>query len=142
MDKAIQAWQELGFYCDYDGDHNSWCFLGSQTGLTKFVDLLKKYANNVQNQMISEHEHIGPYMLLKIMTWDKPKITSEGIAGPLMDILKLANLVETHLSQSKPGDCFTIGEEYCKQNHCKLIFYIKEKDFDPSTTDPFIKWGN
>ena len=84
----IDEWRQLGFYYDRDDrlDVNQWRFFGSKKGLHNFVSLLDKYTSNPSNDTLSEHDHFGPYSYLKIMTWDKPTITADCIAGTIQDL--------------------------------------------------------
>ncbi len=87
---TIDEWRQLGFY--YENDERKWTLAGSKSGLLNFCKLLEQYVQNPQNKMISEHEHFGPYMDLKIITWDKPMITKDAVYGD--------------------GYVFTVDEEY------------------------------
>jgi hypothetical protein len=66
----IDEWRQLGFYYDRDDRLyvNQWRFFGSKKGLQNFVSMLDKYTNNPANDILSEHDHYGPYSYLKIMT--------------------------------------------------------------------------
>src|SRR4051794_5767934 len=86
--RIIDEWRELRFYYDYDDriGVNQWRFYGSKQGFQNFVSLLDKYINNTNNNILSEHEHYGPYGYLKIMTWNKPTVTKSFIAGTIEDL--------------------------------------------------------
>lgn len=88
-------WRQLGFYYDFDErlEVNQWRFFGSKSGFQNFVNLLDNYVSNPVNNRLSEHNHYGPYCYLKIMTWDKAKITSNYICGIIDEIKGLKKLV-------------------------------------------------
>jgi hypothetical protein len=138
QDAAIRSWRMLGFYYSYDADKSAWQLVGDKESLVGFSNLLREYAANPKNARMSEHCHLGPYMLLEIMTAPKPKITSHAIAGSPDDLIRLSELIEQRVSSSKPGDRFTIGAEYSVDSESLLECQIEEAGFDPSTVDPFI----
>src|ERR1035437_4077384 len=85
-----REWKALGFFYDKDDVAKKWRIQGSADGLRIFSDLLRKYAEDSRNLVLSEHEHFGPYMYLEIGTWDKAVITDHWIAGPLNELLRLS----------------------------------------------------
>jgi hypothetical protein len=74
---TITEWRELGYFYDFDPNSNSWIIRGSRNGIQKLIDQLKAFAKNPKFAEKSEHEHFGPYMYLKVMTWDFPDITNK-----------------------------------------------------------------
>ena len=144
LDKMmVDEWRNLGFYYDRDDriDVNQWRFYGSKKGLQNFVSLLEKYTNNPQNDIISEHDHFGPYSYLKIMTWDKPVITEDYIAGTFQDLKKLKQIINDKLSHSQPGQTFNIDKDYGIENTITAKFFVMSDDFDPYTMDELIVSG-
>lgn len=129
-----KEWRELGFY--YELKDNKWVFIADKKGLLRFAELLRKYGNNPRRNKLSEHDHYGPYMYLKIMTWNTPNIDEETISGSLQDLLRLSQLVESHLSHCKPNDKFVIGADYAPNHKCELEFQIQKDGFDPAQPDP------
>jgi hypothetical protein len=85
-------WRELGFHYDRNDEKKEWVLSGSKTGLMKFSQNLKLYSQNEKNNQISEHDHLGPYWYLKIMTSDEPGIDKDSIHGFLVDIARLSEL--------------------------------------------------
>jgi hypothetical protein len=136
-DTTIREWRELGFFYDRDDVCHEWKFIGSREGLLQFVNLLQKYAANPRNDKISEHDHYGPYLYLKIVTWTEPLI-GEDIRGTLSDFKKLAKLVSSKIEASKTGEVFTIGKEYFAKNEFVLKFFVKESGFDPAQADALL----
>jgi len=130
---VISEWRELGFYYDINEDDNvkEWRFFGSKIGLQKFVSLLDKYVNDPRNNSLSEHEHYGPYGYLKIMTWDKPEITEDYIAGTIEDLEKLREIISQKISETNTGQTFNIETEYGDGNSATARFFIMSDDFDP-----------
>ncbi|MBK6699964.1 MAG: hypothetical protein IPG55_08720 [Saprospiraceae bacterium] len=127
-------WRELGFYYDHFNDIE-WRFFGSKQGLQNFVKLLDEYTNDPKYIGLSEHEHYGPYNYLKIMTWDKPTITKDYIAGRIQDLKKLRNIINTKLKNSNPEQEFNIEKEYGIENTIGAKFFIMPDDFDPASMD-------
>lgn len=132
----INGWRNLGFYYEFSEDKGVWKFVGSKKGLLKFSKLLDDYVLDPRNAGISEHEHYGPYLYLKIMTWDKPIIDKNAISGTLLDFKKLSDLIKQKLKSLNALSKFEIDKEYSIENKAKIIFEIKEADFDPSSADP------
>jgi hypothetical protein len=133
----IDEWRQLGFYYDLDErpSVNQWRFYGSKQGLQKFVKLLDDYTNNVINDTLSEHDHYGPYSYLKIMTWDKPIITDNYIAGTINDLKNLRNIIADKLTNSIAGQTFNIDKEYSEDNTVTAMFFIMADEFDPVSLD-------
>ncbi|MBA3830267.1 MAG: hypothetical protein H0X33_15135 [Taibaiella sp.] len=93
---------------------------------------------NPTNKALSEHEHYGPYSYLKIMTWDKPIITENYIAGTLEDLSILKFTISERLSKAEIGDIFNIGLDYGIDNTVSATFFIMENEFDPASMDNFV----
>lgn len=139
----VEEWRNLGFYYDRDDriDVNQWRFFGSKIGLQNFVHLLEKYITNPQNKNISEHDHFGPYSYLKIMTWDKPEITEDYIAGTLQDLRNLKQIISDKLRDSQPGQTFNIDKDYGIDNTITAKFFVMSDDFEPHKMDELIVSG-
>jgi hypothetical protein len=95
------------------------------------MDLIRKKA-------ISEHDHLGPYFYLKLMTWNSPEITASTWSGSLPDFLRLAALIEQHLSNLVKNEFF-IGSDYSSSSTAKIHFIIESDGLDPSTVDDDIQ---
>lgn len=139
----IDEWRQLGFYYDRDDrlDVNQWRFFGSKKGLQNFVSLLDKYTNNPANDTLSEHDHFGPYSYLKIMTWDKPTITADYIAGTIQDLKVLRNLIAEKLDKTDTGQTFNIDKDYGQDNTITAKFFVMADNFDPVSMDELIVSG-
>ncbi len=131
-----REWQELGFFYESDDAGREWRMVGSKNGLLRFAELLWKYSENPGNKKISEHNHYGPYMYLKIMTWTEPLITKSDIRGTLLDFGKLADLISSKIKSSRPGEILVIDKEYSQKNEFVLKLFVKEHGFDPAKADP------
>lgn len=134
--QTIKDWQDLGFYYDLNEEARVWFFIGSKNGLRKFTKLLKKYTSNPENKKISEHDHYGPYMYLKVMTWAESGIDENGIFGKLSDLKELGKLIEYKLENANEGTEFIIKNEYSENAEFSLHFFVKEDGFDPASIDP------
>ena len=135
---TIKEWRELGFFCDLDEDAKTWRFIGSLTGLRKFCNLLNEYTLDKKNETVSEHEHYGPYMYLKIMTLNYSGITGNCIHGNLTELKKLAELIDNKLEKAHPGSKIVIDSEYSDKADFSLLFEVMQNNFDPSNADPLI----
>lgn len=133
-----EEWRELGFFYEYDKELRLWRLVGSCSGLLKFPDLLNDYVADAKNEKLSEHEHYGPYMYLKVTTWDEPFLSEGGIFGSLLDLKRLANLVAEKLQACSAGDVFTIDTEYAGGNEARIEIVVKEEEFDPVNADPLL----
>ena len=135
--QTIYEWRDLGFHYDQDDNCGSpkWRFHGSKVGLNNFALLLDEYVSNPNNDSISEHQHYGPYNYLKIMTWDKPIITEEYIAGTINDLKSLRQLFVDKLANARSGESFDIHKEYGLGNTIGCTFFVTADDFDPASMD-------
>ena len=134
-EQTKDEWRELGFFYHYEESNSCWNFVGSRQGLLKFCNILINYAADERNAPLSEHEHYGPYLYLKLITWNKAEITAHAIFGTLGDFEKLSKLIKQKLENAIIGDNFVIDEEYSQNNEAKLLFEIKEDDFDAAKSD-------
>ena len=140
---TIDEWRQLGFYYDRDDrlEVNQWRFFGSKKGLQNFVVLLDKYTNNPVNGTLSAHDHYGPYSYLKIMTWNKPTITQDYIAGTIQDLKILKNIISEKLNNILPGQTFDIDNDFGQDNTVTAKFFVMADNFDPVSMDELIVSG-
>lgn len=133
----VDGWRALDFYyyTDDSSSINQWQFWGSKKGLQNFINLLDEYTNNPENEGVSEHAHYGPYSYLKIMTWDKPIIATNYIAGTIQDLKYLKELIAYKLIEASPGQTFNIDKEYGQDNTSTAKFFVMADDFDPASMD-------
>jgi len=130
-----EDWRMLGFYYDRDDFTKKWIFIGSKNGLEQFAINIEKYAINIKNSQIGEHDHIGPYSYLKIMTSDTFKITKNSICGSLNNLLKLSEKIKEKIKESKENDVFAIDSQFCEECEYSLEFSVKEYGYDPALSD-------
>jgi hypothetical protein len=138
IDEMMMAeWRSLGFYYDFDesATKKEWTFYGSKKGLYNFVQILEDYTSNQANDVISEHDHYGPYNYLKITTWHNAEISEDSIAGTIKDLIFLKELIAAKLASTQIGQTFSIDKEYGTDNTAGAIFYVMEDDFDPVSMD-------
>lgn len=131
-----EEWRELGFFYETLREPLCWRLVGSPTGLARFVSLLDQYVRDPRNATLSEHEHYGPYMYLKVQTAKSPAIDEHSIRGSLKDLTRLRDLVAKALRTSRTGDSFKIGSEYSAAATYPLWFEVREEPFDPASEDP------
>lgn len=139
-DQYLQrAWRELGFFYDYDNEHNAWKIVCDLDGAMKLVEVLRNYSADPAMAVVSEHIHLGPYSYFEIMTADEARITSHAIEGTQTDIARLADIIQNKLGSSPPGQKILIDKEYSDKNEAVIEFDLREYDFDPSSADPYLK---
>lgn len=128
-------WRELGFFYETRTDPRSWRLVGSKSGLARLVSLLDQCVRDPRNAALSEHEHYGPYMYLKVQTAETPAIDEHGIRGSLQDLARLRDLIAHALEASRPGQSFQVGAECCAPVSHPIHFEVREASFDPATED-------
>lgn len=130
-----REWRELGFFYDRDDDIKEWRLQGSRAGLRKFATALRDYAAHPGHAALSEHKHLGPYCYLEIGTWSSPEITDHWIAGPLQDLQKLADSIDTHLISASAGDRICLRTLFAPSSSHELVLQVQDDDFDPAAAD-------
>jgi len=130
-----EEWRELGFYYRRDKPSKEWRLVGSRAGLLRFRDLLREYMSDPRNAMKSEHEHYGPYMYLKVMTWPVAGMDSRAIFGTLSDLDRLASLIEARVQSVEVGATVRIGTEFAIDSEYSLVLHVQADDFDPASAD-------
>jgi hypothetical protein len=130
-------WRELGFFYDSDHDGREWTVRGSRSGLKEFTRLLRAYAAHPGNEGQSEHEHYGPYMYLKVMTWHEFGLNRDGIRGSIADIGRLAEVIDTQVAGKQPGERIRINidEGFTHNLEYALTLRVEPDDFDPASAD-------
>ena len=135
IQEITEEWHDLGFHYTYKESSTRWIISGSRAGLLKFRDLLVEYSQDTQREMLSEHEHYGPYGSLKVTTWNEPIINGDAIQGTLEDIARLGKIVEQQVAQSEVGDILIIDKEYSSRNQAVIELRIKADEFNPALLD-------
>lgn len=130
-----KEWRELGFFYDRDDAAKEWRLIGSVEGLLKFADILHDYASNPKNEGLSEHDHLGPYMYLKIGKWNVPVITDDWMAGTLGDLLRLSSVLKEALESAKENDMMKFKNVFSPLSSYELILEVRNKFFDPPSAD-------
>jgi hypothetical protein len=130
-----EEWRELGFHYDRDDNAKSWILTGSRTGLLKFRDALLAYTSNPVNATPSEHDHYGPYMYLKVMTWPDAGFDDNCIRGSLDDLKRLTTIIERKIAFASVGESIRIQEEFAPDSPFGLVINIRDDDFDPASAD-------
>ncbi len=131
-----EEWRELGFFYETRDEPACWRLVGSQSGLANLVKLLDQYVRDPRNETISEHQHYGPYMYLKVETAESPEIDRSSIRGSLSDLASLRDLIAKGLRGLRPGQTLIVGEEYSPAVTFPLHLELREAGFDPSSVDP------
>ncbi len=130
-----REWRELGFFYDRDDKNKEWRIRGSRRGLLKFAQILLEYSENPRREMLSEHDHLGPYMYLKIGTWNDRVINDHWIAGTLVDLDRLSVLVSTEVSRAAKGHVLRLRNAYAPTSPYDLVLEVCDDEFDPAAAD-------
>lgn len=130
-----REWRQLGVYYEMDNATKEWKMYGDRKGIENFRSIIKEYCDKHENFRISEHIHLGPYSYLKIMTWDRPIISTDVIAGTIRDLKKLSELIREKLKNTKTEESFTIDNEFGDNNKAKITIKVMADKFDPVTMD-------
>jgi hypothetical protein len=69
------------------------------------------------------------------MTWDRPFINTDLVAGTIDDLKKLSRLIIEKLKNTKTGDSFSIDKEFGDNNDAKITIKVMTDNFDPVTMD-------
>jgi hypothetical protein len=130
-----REWRELGFFYDRDDDAKEWRLIGSKIGLRQFAQAMQKYAAKPGNELVSEHEHFGPYSYLEVGTWTISEITDHWIAGSLVEIQRLALTVISRLDAASEGDCIYLRAEFAPHSPYDLVLEVRDDSYDPAQDD-------
>jgi hypothetical protein len=122
-----------GFICRRDDVTKTWKLVGSRSGLLRFRDLLLAYVADPRMDQISEHKHFG---VLEIMTWTTAGFDHHAIHGSLLDLRRLASLVDTKLANARPGETISIQKEFASDSLYSLALEVRDDEFDPSRAYP------
>jgi hypothetical protein len=136
-----EDWRQLGYYYDRDDNNKKWILIGSPSGLSTLILFLKKYSKNISNQKKGEHDHLGPYSHLKIMTWEESGIYKDSINGTLDDFSRLAGIITEVAKESNIGKTIKIGTKYTTNIEYEIQIDVKEYGFDPALCDKQL-WEN
>jgi hypothetical protein len=132
--QTTAEWNDLGFWYDVTPE-KGWVIRGSCAGLEKFAALLDAYAVSPRNAALSEHDHFGPYMYLKVVTWSSSEVNRNGIYGTLADIVRLAALIRGRLLSCKPGDSFALAQAFSAASSTELTLVCEPESFNPGAYD-------
>lgn len=132
--QTIAEWNDLGFWYDRTPE-SGWVIRGAQAGLEKLAALLDRYATDPRNAKLSEHDHFGPYMYLKVVTWSSSEINQDGIYGTLKDIVRLAALVRECVGSCNPGDSFALAQAFSTASSTEFTLVCEPDSFSPGAYD-------
>jgi hypothetical protein len=135
-EETREEWRELGFFYETREQPPCWRFVGSVSGLSRFVQLLDEYVADTRNALLTDHKHYGPYMYLKVQTADFAEIDQQSIRGTLPDLTRLRDLVAASLGACSAGATFSIASEYSRWVTYPLMFEVQPEGFDPASADP------
>jgi hypothetical protein len=135
LDQTRREWRQLGFFYDWSDERNEWRIVGTRSGLSALADRLRLYASNPRNAALSEHEHLGPYMYLKITTARDRRIDADGIHGSLSDVLALATLIQAAVEGLDPSRHARICSEFSTSSLGGIRLELRPDGFDPASVD-------
>ncbi len=133
---TAEEWRALGFYYESDDDKREWRFVGSKAGLHNLVDLLYEYASNPANMLISEHQHYGPYMYLKIATASDFGVGEDGIRGTLANLRDLGRQITEKIESAEPESTVVLTPAGASPSGYRLVVDGRQEGFDPASADP------
>ena len=131
-----RAWRELGFFCGRDAAAKEWRIVGSVKGLRMFAAEIRSYASNPVSDRLSEYTQFGPAMNLEVGTSHQTEITEQWIGGPLVDLLRLATLIERSAQANVVGKRIALRANFSPMAPYELILDIRDDAFDPASVDP------
>ena len=131
-----RAWRELGFFCGRDAAAKEWRIVGSVKGLRMFAAEIRKYASNSAHDRLSEYTQLGPAMNLEVGTSHQTEITEQWIGGPLVDLLRLATLIERSAQANVVGKRIALRANFSPMAPYELILDVRDEAFDPASADP------
>lgn len=130
-----QAWRELEFFCGRNDTAKEWCIVGSVKGSRKFAAEMRKYASNPANDRLSEYTQFGPAMNLEVGTSHQTEITEQWIGGPLMELLRLATLIERSAQDNMIGKRIALRSNFSPMAPYELVLDVRDEAFDPASAD-------
>jgi len=133
---TISEWRGLGFFYERDDAQRTWRIRANRKGIAAFCGILRAYARDVDNEPVSQHEHLGPYGYLKLVTWPTPEIRLDGIYGGRPDFERLAAIVEKATQGLREPSSVVLNGEYAENNEARLEIVLENIDFDPARADP------
>jgi hypothetical protein len=131
-----RAWRALGFFCGRNVTAKEWRIVGSVKGLRKFAAEIRKYASNPANDRLSEYTQFGPAMNLEVGTSHQTEITEQWIGGPLVELLRLATLIERSAQDNVVGKRIALRSNFSPLAPYELILDVRDEAFDPALADP------
>ena len=131
-----RVWRELGFFCGRDAVAKEWRIVGSVKGLRKFAAEIRSYASNSANDRLSEYTQFGPAMNLEVGTSHQTEITEQWIGGPLVDLLRLATLIDRSVQANVVGKRIALRSNFSPMAPYELILDVRDDAFDPASADP------
>lgn len=135
LDAVIaEEWRALGFWYDFT-PNDGWVLHGSVHGLSRLAEALDKYAADSRHEEISEHEHIGPHMYLKLVTWHQPEVNKDGIYGLLSDLKNFAASIRNSLAAASPGDRLELAQGFSAGSTVGFTMVVEDNSFDPASLD-------
>ena len=130
-----RAWRELGFFCGRDKAAKEWRIVGSVKGLRKFAAEIRKYASNPAHDRLSEYTQFGAAMNLELGTSHQTEITEQWIGGPLVELLRLATLIEQSAQNNVVGKHIALRANFSPMSPYELILDVRDDAFDPALAD-------
>jgi len=135
-ESTLRAWRALGFFCGRNDTAKEWRIVGSVKGLRKFAAEIRKYASNPANDRLSEYTQFGPAMNLEVGTSHQTEITEQWIGGPLVELLRLATLIERSAQDNVVGKRIALRSNFSPLAPYELILDVRDDAFDPALADP------
>jgi hypothetical protein len=103
--------------------------------LRKFASEIRKYASNPAHDRLSEYTQFGPAMNLEVGTSHQTEITEQWIGGPLVELLRLATLIERSVQDNVVGKRIALRANFSPMAPYELILDVCDEAFDPASAD-------
>jgi len=71
-------------------------------------------------------------MNLEVGTWHQTEITEQWIGGPLVELLRLATLIERSAQDNMVGKCIALRSSFSPMSSYELILDVRDEAFDPA----------
>lgn len=130
-----EEWRKLGFFYDRDDDTKTWKIVGDRKGIERFIQEVTRFTSDPRNERPSEHEHLGPYLYLKLMSWPENRIDEQGIAGPLSELQRMAFTIREGLLRAADAQKIFLRQSFAPNSEYELCIELRPGAFDAAGED-------
>jgi hypothetical protein len=130
-----RQWRDLGFFYKRDDTRRVWTVIGDRDGLRRLAAVIRGYARDSRYAAYGTHDHFGPYMYLKLMTWPDTGINGNAIHGPTARLTLLADVIEERLVAAATGNRISLRDKFAQDAEYDLVVELRSDGFDPAGED-------